>query len=205
MGPEGITPPEIIEEMAKFELEQNKGSDTTNADTKTPGVIDQSVADDNSPKESVGSRFNDLSFKRQELQDQINTLMYGRSTGFDRDNPRVLTDLETSELEILKNEQGSVEQEFQKVSQELYWLDLQKNPYKNVNEKKANYDSGSEISVYGPAVDDAMLKVRLAEVNGDSDDIAEARANYKSVLKDNLERGRATREHMRDFDDMFRQ
>lgn len=40
---EGIVPPEINEEVAKFEQEQYKGSDLNNVDTISPGAIDDSV------------------------------------------------------------------------------------------------------------------------------------------------------------------
>jgi len=44
MGPEGMMSPEIEEEAAKFEREQHKGPDMTNADTIPPGAIDAGSA-----------------------------------------------------------------------------------------------------------------------------------------------------------------
>lgn len=203
MGPERIMPPEIAEEAAKFELEQHKGLQDT--DKTSPGAIDPSDAEGKGQDENSSTRFNELFKQRQQLEGQINVLKYGEQTkyGFNHDNPRELSDTEKTQLANLEQQETAVNEEFQKVRIARDAASLQEEASQRQNESNTNANGEGDISLYGPLVDEAMYKVRVAEANGDTDEIREARAHYDSVLKDNQERGRETREHMREFDDQM--
>lgn len=165
-------------------------------------------------EESLHDKYNRIYKKREAIQNQMNILQYGEQTkyGFNRNNSRELTSAEQEQLDDLRKQEEIANTEFQKVSNEKYYADL-KNPEmvairkrheeERNKERKRTENGEDEISLYGPRVEEAEYKLKAAEMNGDSDDIAEARTNYDKVLKDNLERGREVREHENEFDDQM--
>ncbi len=185
----------------QFELEQENTSSQNELQTDPVlGEVDaflercrSGLSQEESKRTGNGSIISEIRNATQEWKDLA--AKYNELSNQIQGEDRTATEAEWSELNKLQNKitkkQAEAISNYNKVANGL------------LLPNKTEQHSRGEAEKSRQEVDDAYWHMRHAELNGDPDDLTEARSNYKKLSEEHQTRSSDVRQDERDFDDQM--